>query len=114
VAERFAAAETLSPEIIATAAAQRKEIRTRMNELLGDNGVLLAPTMPGPAPLRSSTPEEREAFRARALDGLCPAGLAGLPQISIPHGQADGAPVGLALIGPQGADEKLLDLARKF
>ena len=41
----------------------------------------------------------------------CIAGLAGLPQISIPAGTAAGCPAGLSLIGWAGADEALLDLA---
>ncbi|HEU4475279.1 MAG TPA: hypothetical protein VFR71_01090, partial [Methyloceanibacter sp.] len=36
---------------------------------------------------------------------------AGLPQISIPAGEAAGCPIGLSFIGWRGADEALLDLA---
>ncbi len=113
VRERFAAASAITPEENAQAEAQRRDIRARLDDLLGGDAVLLAPTMPCPAPLRASTAQQRDAFRTRALNGLCPAGLAGLPQISMPLGEAVGAPVGLSLIGPRGADEKLIDLARR-
>lgn len=38
--------------------------------------------------------------------------LAGVPAISIPAGEADGMPVGLQLIAPQGADRALLGVAK--
>jgi len=114
VRERFMAAAAITPEEVARAEAQRKDIRARLDDLLGDDAVLLAPTMPCPAPLRASSAQERDAFRARALNGLCPAGLAGLPQISMPLGEADGAPVGLSLIGPRGADEALLEMVHRI
>ncbi|MEC8793599.1 MAG: amidase family protein, partial [Pseudomonadota bacterium] len=54
---------------------------------------------------------ELDAFRTAALELLCPAGLAGLPQVSLPAGTVDGAPVGLSLIGPPGGDGQLLAMA---
>ncbi len=42
---------------------------------------------------------------------LCIAGLAGLPQISLPLMTVDGCPVGLSLIGPPGRDRALIALA---
>jgi amidase len=45
------------------------------------------------------------------LGFTCPAGHAGLPQISIPATEAAGCPIGLSFIGWQGGDEALLDLA---
>jgi amidase len=114
VRERFAAAAAITPDEIANAEAQRKDIRARLDDLLGGDALLLLPTMPCPAPLRAASPQERDAFRARALNGLCPAGLAGLPQISMPLGEADGAPAGLSLLGPRGADEALLELVRRI
>lgn len=114
VRERFAAAAAITPDEVAKAEARRRESRARLDDLLGEDAVLLAPSMPCPAPMRASGPQERDAFRARALNGLCPAGLAGLPQISMPLGEADGAPVGLSLIGPRGADERLIEIARRM
>ena len=39
------------------------------------------------------------------------AGVAGLPQITLPAAAVDGCPVGLSLVGGEGADESLLQLA---
>jgi amidase len=41
----------------------------------------------------------------------CIAGLAGLPQITVPAGTVSGCPAGLSFIGWAGGDEALLDLA---
>jgi amidase len=41
----------------------------------------------------------------------CIAGMAGLPQVTIPVGTVAGCPVGLSFIGWPGADEALLELA---
>jgi amidase len=41
----------------------------------------------------------------------CSAGLAGLPQISLPVGTVNGCPAGLSFIGWPGGDEAILDMA---
>lgn len=48
------------------------------------------------------------------LASTCLAGHAGLPQISIPAGEAAGGLVGLSFIGWAGGDEALLDLALRL
>jgi amidase len=42
---------------------------------------------------------------------LCIAGLAHLPQVSLPLGILDGCPLGLSLVAPRGADTMLLAIA---
>jgi amidase len=42
---------------------------------------------------------------------VCMASISGLPQVTIPAGTADGAPVGLSCLGWRGSDEALLSLA---
>jgi hypothetical protein len=39
------------------------------------------------------------------------AGVAGLPQITLPLAEVENCPVGLSLIGPPGSDEQLINLA---
>jgi amidase len=111
VRERFAAAAKLDPGEVAAAKVLRAEISARMHRLIDDGTVLLAPTAPGIAPLRDTPEPELDAFRARALELLCPAGHAGLPQISLPLGAIDGCPVGLSIMAAAGQDERLLALA---
>jgi amidase len=51
---------------------------------------------------------ELEVFRARAFALLSIAGLARLPQISLPLGTMAGCPLGISLIAPRGRDRGLL------
>ena len=75
-------------------------------------GTLLAlPTAPCIAPLLETPAADLESFRVRIMRLTCIAGVAGLPQISIPVGTISGCPVGLSFIGWEGGDESLLDLA---
>jgi amidase len=114
VRERFSSAEALDPVEVDDAKALRDSIRDRMQELLGDDAVLIAPTAPGIAPLRDMPVGPLEDFRARALELLCPAGHAGLPQISLPVASVEGCPVGLSLLAPRGHDEVLMGLAKRL
>ncbi len=72
------------------------------------------PTAPAIAPLADTPSEDLEDFRVRVMRLTCTAGLAGLPQISIPAGTLNGCPIGLSFIGWAGGDEALLDLACKL
>lgn len=112
VKERFAAAATLDPAEVAEARALRAQVRARIDELLGEDGILLLPTAPGIAPLRGTPLADLEAFRARAIELLCLSGHAGTPQISLPLATLDGCPLGLSAMAPRGKDEMLLALAR--
>jgi amidase len=114
VRERFAAAGVLDPVEVDDAKALRATIRGRMDELLGDDAVLIAPTAPGIAPMRNMPSAPLEAFRARALELLCPAGHAGLPQISLPLASIEGCPLGLSVVAPRGQDEVLMGLAKRL
>ena len=82
-------------------------------ELVGDDGVIVLPTMPGIAPPLDAGEAVFERFRGRAVSMLCIAGLAGFPQISLPLMTVDGCPLGLSLIGPPGRDRALIALAGK-
>lgn len=111
VRERFEAASRLDPAEVAEARALRAAIRERMDALLGADGLLLLPSAPGIAPLLGAPAAELETFRARALELLCIAGHAGLPQMSLPLGTLEGCPVGLSAIAPRGRDDMLLGIA---
>ena len=87
-------------------------IRDSLDALLGADSLILLPSAPGIAPLRGTPGPALETFRARALELLCPAGHAGVPQISLPLARLDDCPLGLSVIAPRGKDEMLLALAR--
>jgi amidase len=111
IRERFAAAATLDASEVAEAAALRKKIRARMMALVPAGTVLVLPTAPGIAPLLNTSGDALDAFRSRALELLCPAGHAGMPQISMPVGKLSGCPVGLSVAGASHSDEDLLHFA---
>lgn len=111
IAARFAMAKGITDDEFDWAHRQRSEISARIHELIGEDSVMALPTSPGPAPKRDADQAALDDFRARALEVLCPAGHAGLPQLSIPAGTVDGGPVGLSLIAPRDGEEILLATA---
>ncbi|MFN3439422.1 MAG: amidase [Acidovorax sp.] len=111
VAERFAWSRAVTDEQVANARVFRERYRVHLAALLGQDGVLVMPTMPDIAPLRTAPEGSLEDYRNRAIQMLCIAGLAGFPQVSMPLAQRDGAPLGLSLLGPAGSDRSLITLA---
>ena len=88
-------------------AAAREHIRAKIKP----GTVMALPSAPCIAPRIDTPQDELESFRVRVMRLTCIAGLAGLPQISVPVGTVAGCPVGLSFIGWAGGDEALLDLA---
>ncbi|MEY2734861.1 MAG: hypothetical protein RLZ58_270, partial [Pseudomonadota bacterium] len=111
VAERFAWSRAVTDAQVAQATTFRQRFRAHMAQLLGSDGVLLMPTMPDVAPLRSDSEASLEDYRNRAIRMLCIAGLSGFPQISMPLASRLGAPFGISLLGPAGSDRSLIALA---
>jgi amidase len=112
VKERFDYGQTISREVYEEESGRRDALRTEFAALLGENGLLVLPTVPGAAPLKAATFDDLQAYRERALQLLCLSGMSGFPQITIPLGQVDDAPFGLSLIGPANSDRALVGLAR--
>lgn len=110
--ERYAFAMSLTDDDHLAANRIRDSFRQRMDDLLGLDGILLAPAVHD-APFRLDAPGEVfDGYRHEAMTLLCVAGLAGLPQIVLPAGKVDGAPYGVSLIGPRGSDLSLMAAAR--
>jgi amidase len=108
IAERFRWTGTIDNAEVEGMRPKREEVARHMAALLGDDAVLCLPTAPGIAPKLATPTAELEVFRARAFALLCIAGLARLPQLSLPLGVMDDCPLGLSLIAPRGADRGLL------
>jgi len=109
VRERFAWIRTIDPKEVASAKLAREHLVRHIDELLHDDAILALPTAPGIAPRLETSPVELETFRARCFALLSIAGLAGLPQVTLPLGTLDGCPLGLSLVAPRGRDRGLLD-----
>lgn len=112
VKERFDYGATITTEAMAAEAERRVGFREEFATLLGDDGILILPTVPGAAPRRDASFDELQAYRERALRLLCLAGLSGFPQITLPLGTVNGAPFGISLLGPAGSDLALIRLGR--
>ncbi|MEQ1938165.1 amidase family protein [Mesorhizobium sp. CN5-321] len=112
VRERFDYGATIDGGTVAAETRRRDAFRAELAALLGADGVLVLPTVPGAAPLKDARFDDLQTWRERALKLLCWSGLSGFPQITLPLGQIDGAPFGLSLLGPAGSDLHLIDLGR--
>ena len=110
VRERFEFGKSVSAEDQAKAKATRQAVRYRLDSLVGEDGVLMLPSVPSIAPLCDISGEALQTFRERALAILCISGLSGLPQVSLPLAEFDGCPLGISFIGPRGGDQALVDL----
>jgi amidase len=113
IAGRFAFARGVTDADVAEGRANRAAFAAHLHALLAGGGVVVAPVVPGPAPRLDDSEEALDAYRHEAMVFLQPAGLAGLPQLVIPAGMVDGAPVGLSLIGAKGSDLALLEIAAR-
>jgi amidase len=114
IAERFQWTSTLKASENRQAYERRENIRHSLSMLLGQEGLLVIPTAPGAAPLLNLHGEKVEQYRAKTMQLSCIAGLAGLPQITLPLAEVNGLPIGLSLIANRGQDLKLLSWANEF
>ncbi len=108
IAERFRWTRTIDPAEVKRMRPQREDVARHMDALLGDDAVLCLPTAPGIAPKLKTPAAELEVFRARAFALLSIAGLARLPQLSLPLATMADCPLGVSLIAPRGRDQGLL------
>lgn len=114
VADRFAWSKTVSDEQFSQAVTYRERFVKHLARLLGNDGVLVMPTVADIAPLKTDSGEKMENYRNRSVQMLAISGLSGFPQISVPLGQRLGAPLGLSLLGPSGSDASLVKLAQQI
>ena len=114
ILERFKAAENISSLELASAQQKRKEIKDHIDKIILPGTVLVLPTAPCIAPLLDSSDSILDSFRSNTMALTCIAGLAGLPQLSIPALIVENCPVGISFIGSPGMDEKILDLVQKI
>lgn len=75
IKERLERASQISLEDKEAAGVVREEVKARMAELLGRDGVVMLPTAPCAAPLVGGDQGER----GKMISLTCAAGLAGLP-----------------------------------
>jgi len=110
IAKRFEIASKTTQTDYDAAYKILQEFRASLRGTLGD-GVLLLPATAGPAPLIGEDETAVDAVRVKTMRLTSPAGLSGLPQITIPVIAADGLPRGAGLLGPTNCDRILAELA---
>lgn len=108
VAERFEWASTLKEEDMSDAKQIRDTITKELTHLLDGQTILVLPTAPGVAPLKNAVGLELQNRRLYTLQMTCLAGLAGLPQLTIPAGYVNQLPVGLSVIAGRNQDQQLV------
>ncbi len=117
VAERMRAASQVTADDEERA---RADLTTRAEHLrdVVTTRVLIAPTVPGPAPSRTATGDGVADVRTRTLRMTTPASVAGLPSLSLPlltlPSPLGPAPVGVCLTSRAGSDVALVRLARRL
>jgi len=113
-ATRLGFAAKIEPAAAERAATARTAIRDHLDALLADGAVLIVPSAAGVAPRADASTAEHEAVRDRVIGITCIAGLAGLPQVSLPLARVESGPIGLSLIAARGEDAQLLDLVTRL
>lgn len=111
VSARFNIASGVSAEAASTAVALQGHIRASVRALLGVDGVAVMPSAASVAPPLDASGAEVDEVRSRTFRITCVAGLAGLPQVSLPFVSTSGLPAGISLLGPAGSDLALVELA---
>jgi amidase len=114
IAGRWQVASRTTDAEAATAHMTKERVRAHLRRVLGAHGVAVLPSAASLAPLRDANAEQVNAVRLRTMAITCIAGLAGLPQVSLPLKAPGGEPLGVSLLGPAGSDLALIELARRL
>jgi Asp-tRNA(Asn)/Glu-tRNA(Gln) amidotransferase A subunit family amidase len=104
---RFRFGSTVDSDTERSARAALAGWRAELLGLLGDDAWLALPAAGGPGHPRDVGAEAKDAWRHMTLRAAVPASACGLPSVAVPTGAVP--PVGVAYIGPPGADRALLD-----
>ncbi len=117
-ARALAAGEKVTPQEVAAARVELKELRARVARFMRDFDLIATPATAVTAFKVGLRPTEIEGARVDWLWGAFPFtpqfNVAGLPAASIPVGLLDGLPVGLQIVAPFGAESALLDVCEQL
>ncbi|WP_221584954.1 AtzH-like domain-containing protein [Microbacterium sp. G2-8] len=114
---RFRAASRVTTEDEEQSRAALGPLTQRLDVLVAD-AQLLIPTVPGPAPMRTSDGAKVDAVRTATLRMTTPVAVAGIPALSIPllttPSQLGPAPVGICVASRAETDIALVRLGREL
>ena len=111
IADRFALAKKTAARPDQGERALREEVRSLVDQYLANGAVMVIPTAADIAPLKTQSAADSLRFRDRTLSLTAISNLTGVPQVQIPAGHVQGAPVGLSFISARGSDRALLGFA---
>jgi amidase len=114
IEESLELARDLDRRLVPAIKDRKEDYYRKMNAFLGPRDVICFPTVCSPAPLKGTVQKRDQAPReyyVRLLSLTSIAGVARLPQISMPFGEVAGAPVGLSVLGRFQEDAFLLAFA---
>jgi amidase len=110
ITARFEVASRITREEVDSARDRLVRFRAALRSALTE-AVLILPAAAGPAPLVGEDAAVVDEVRTRTMRLTSPAGLGGLPQLTVPFRGADGLPRGVGLLGSADSDLSLIDLA---
>ncbi len=100
---------------VGDAVRKREHLCRQLRQALGPRDLLCIPTAPTVAPIKGTASHDRHGdFYSRTLSLTAIAGIARLPQVSMPLADVSGVPVGLSLVAAHGEDMWLLQVAREI
>lgn len=114
IRDRMAYAASVTDAQAAEARAFVQDLRADLRRRIAPGTVVCLPTVPCIAPRVDAPADELDRFRTRIMTLVCPGGLGGVPQVTLPAGTVDGCPVGVSFMGWAYGDETLLDLAARL
>ena len=112
VRDRFAFATDTRREEYPHIFEKRKQLQHEVQQRLGNDTVMVIPTVPGPAPKIQTGESEIQAVRKRTMQLTCIAGIGGLPQVTIPVEGPGGAPISISIIAGRHDDRRLLSFVQ--
>ncbi|KAK6795696.1 hypothetical protein RDI58_009151 [Solanum bulbocastanum] len=87
----------------------RNEMRSALNDLLKDDGILVIPTVAEPPPKTGAKEIQSEDYQIRSYSFSSIASMSGGCQVCVPVGFHDKCPISVSFVARQGGDRFLLD-----
>lgn len=99
----------ITDTIIDSCHAIRNEMRSALNDLLKDDGILVIPTVAEPPPKTGAKEIQSEDYQIRSCSFSSIASMSSGCQVCVPVGFHDKCPISVSFVARQGGDRFLLD-----
>lgn len=109
ISSQMQGALEITDTIIDSCHAIRNEMRSALNDLLKDDGILVIPTVAEPPPKTGAKEIQSEDYQIRSCSFSSIASMSGGCQVCVPVGFHDKCPISVSFVARQGGDRFLLD-----